>query len=565
MANSRQDQDEGSADSQSAAGFVVDEKLQVLEFLGRTAPYVEFSPGTATMQLRQVVHPLLQRAVLQTVEDCRKSQAPGHHRRVRFWRSGEASSVEVSAAATTHPKTGDPCIEVRLREVGKPRRRGNSSSLDGSSPKDPAPDDKQGRLEEELAALKREIQDAALSHEEERQSLVRRLDAAEAEREQTVDQLEQAYAELQANHEELQIAFSERESAELDARNQRDFVEAVLDAADALVLVTDRDGKILRFNRACQRATGLSLHEIEGHTFLGLVPAEQRADVAKDFATLISGRFPIRFESDWVRKDGSRLHVAWSSTALTNAAGEITHAIGVGIDITKRRQAQRALERSRHEIRELAARLLTAPEEERSRIARELHDDLVQDLAATSVELHVLARRPAAVQVGLSDDIRRVGARIQCLAESVRDLSHRLHPATLEQLGLISALRASATRVRTATAVAIRVESSNSIPRPPPDVELGLYRMVQEAVWNAAHHAKTDLITVTVSDEDGVLAAEVSDYGCGFDVHQVRQAGALGLLSMEERARLIGAKLTIDSQLGVGTTVRIETKGESST
>jgi PAS domain S-box-containing protein len=140
----------------------------------------------------------------------------------------------------------------------------------------------------------------------------------------------------------------QRRQAEEALRAERDFISVVLDTADALVVVLDREGRVVRFNRACEQTTRYSLDEVKGKRFwdLFLLP-EEVGPVKAVFEELRAGQFPNHFENYWVTKDGERRLIAWSNTALLSAGGVIEHIIGTGIDITERKQAEEELRKSR--------------------------------------------------------------------------------------------------------------------------------------------------------------------------------------------------------------------------
>lgn len=156
------------------------------------------------------------------------------------------------------------------------------------------------------------------------------------------------------------------------------------------------------------------------------------------------------------------------------------------IDRTETRRTQTALADSLADVRELADRLLTAYEDERRLIARNLHDGLVQQLVAHKVNLTVLARRPETAQAGLTEEVHRLEDEARQLAEDARKISHDIHPAALEHLGLMPSLRANGTEVRRTTGVDVLVKAEGAVPALPREVTLGLFRIAQEAVWNAA-------------------------------------------------------------------------------
>jgi signal transduction histidine kinase len=213
--------------------------------------------------------------------------------------------------------------------------------------------------------------------------------------------------------------------------------------------------------------------------------------------------------------------------------------------------------------------IITAQEEERKRIARELHDETGQALASVMVGLRNVeeASSAAEVQTRLAD-LRGVAS---ATLESVRRLALELRPSVLDDLGLVAALRRYATEytMRFKIPVTVQIVGLDDF-RLASEIETALYRIVQEALTNIAKYARATHVSVLLEHRDGQISAIVEDNGCGFDAEQVLRTGAaenrLGLYGMRERAELVGGALTVEAQTGCGTTVFVRVPvGESQT
>jgi signal transduction histidine kinase len=229
--------------------------------------------------------------------------------------------------------------------------------------------------------------------------------------------------------------------------------------------------------------------------------------------------------------------------------------LGLLFQRTARRQAeeqvrgsQAALRTSYERIRDLGGRLLDAQETERSRIARELHDDISQQVALLSIDLEMLrnSERPDAERL-----VGEAFNRAQDIARSVHDLSHRLHPAKLRLIGLVAALKGLQRELSTSD-VTIAFTHEQVPPGLPPDITLCLFRVVQEALQNALKYSKARKISVHLAGEPQKLVLTVADDGVGFDVDAAWGSG-LGLISMRERIETIDGLFTIRSSPGAGT------------
>jgi signal transduction histidine kinase len=220
--------------------------------------------------------------------------------------------------------------------------------------------------------------------------------------------------------------------------------------------------------------------------------------------------------------------------------------MGVSLDITERKQAEET-------ARELSGRLINAYEEERARLARELHDDVTQRLARLAIDAGRVERLIPASPLGQT--MREIREGLARLSEDVHALSYRLHPSVLEDLGLVEALKAECERFARQQSLPVEVklrEVPESVPR---DAALCLFRVAQEALRNAARHANARAVEVSARVHDGGLQVAVRDDGTGFDPALQRDRRTLGLTSMRERVHLLEGELDIESAPGQGTTV----------
>jgi signal transduction histidine kinase len=215
------------------------------------------------------------------------------------------------------------------------------------------------------------------------------------------------------------------------------------------------------------------------------------------------------------------------------------------------RRSQDSLRTSNERIRHLGSRMLKAQETERSRIARELHDDINQQLALLTMDLDQVGGRADPAEVKrLTAEAR---ARIQEIARSVRDLSHSLHPAKLRLIGLVAALQTLRLEL-SHSGIAIAFTHDNVPSTLSADVKLCLFRIVQEALQNAIKYSHAKEVAVHLAASPIGLTLSVVDDGVGFDV-EVMWANGLGLVSMKERLEAIGGFLEIRSGPGCGTRV----------
>jgi signal transduction histidine kinase len=288
------------------------------------------------------------------------------------------------------------------------------------------------------------------------------------------------------------------------------------------------------------------------------VPAARHASASFDARQLArwgipEGRLPagstvlFREPSLWRNYRGTVL--------VTLAVGATQSLLIVAVLVQRRHRAraQTAVEESYTRLRDLTGRLINAQEDERARIARNLHDDVGQRVASLSIALSS-ARRLAGAGA-LSAELTSLEQSAMSLSGELRDLSHDLHPGILEHVGLLEALRSRCDELAHDAGVACRLEVSDDWRDVSDAIALCLYRVAQEALRNIARHAGARTVLVALEQRRGTVSMRVMDDGCGFAARE-RNPG-LGLLSLNERVSLLGGDFTVESSQGVGTTLAV--------
>ncbi|HMF93466.1 MAG TPA: ATP-binding protein [Vicinamibacterales bacterium] len=237
---------------------------------------------------------------------------------------------------------------------------------------------------------------------------------------------------------------------------------------------------------------------------------------------------------------------------------------GLLVQRRRRRRAEQILtgkeadlRTSYERIRDLAGRLINAQESERTRIARELHDDACQEVATVALRLHSVLDNRETVDPAARSALSSVHTRLAGIAESLRLLSHHLHPSVLQHIGLVAALEAHCAEAERHYDVQVRFIVEGDVEPVAPTVALSLFRIAQEALQNAARHGRARHATVALVRCNDDITLSVADDGVGFDVADARRNRGLGLVSMEERARLVKGHFTVHSQPQQGTTIAI--------
>ncbi len=323
------------------------------------------------------------------------------------------------------------------------------------------------------------------------------------------------------------------------------------DALPVGVWMTDLDGRCIYVNRTWTEWTGRPMELELGEGWVDRVHARDRARVLCAFREALAARRGFASEFRLQQRDGTYRWVVNHGRPRCDEKGEVLGYVGGCVDLTERLEAQARL-------RELSGRLINAQEEERRRIARELHDDLQQRLALLAIELEGAALgRPLSGHEDWATQARRFWTRTNEISSEVHRISHRLLPLKLETLGLLTTVESYCREV---TQQGVRVTFTHcDVPTSvPDDVALTVFRVVQESLRNVVKHSGASETRVQLSGRNGGLHLVIADSGCGFDPKLAAAGGGLGLFSMRERLGLVGGEITIESAVGSGT--RIDAK-----
>jgi signal transduction histidine kinase len=237
---------------------------------------------------------------------------------------------------------------------------------------------------------------------------------------------------------------------------------------------------------------------------------------------------------------------------LVLSLASILYLLRLGEEAQRRYQG---LAQSRSQLEALSAQLVDAQETERRSISRELHDEVGQSLGALLVEVGRLAASVASGNVKIKDHLDKIRSVAETTVQTVRNIALLLRPSMLDDLGLIAALEWQGREVSRRSEMEVEIQSGDGSEKIPDEYSICIYRLVQEALNNAARHSLAKNARVTVEQAANKLLVSVFDDGRGFDPRRVR---GLGILGMEERVRRLGGILTIDSKPGSGTTLKAE-------
>jgi two-component system, chemotaxis family, CheB/CheR fusion protein len=353
----------------------------------------------------------------------------------------------------------------------------------------------------------------------------------------------------------------------------RDFARSVAESVPVPIVVLNEDCSIRSVNTAFRQLTDMQAKELEGRSLPelfsllwglngfkekleNLLEAPSSATFEFQHQSTTAQQKTLLIKGQALSTDGSRILLLMIEDITVRHEAELlvskqTKALEGEIEIAARR-----LDRTQGELRGLTGHLFKVQEEERQKVARELHDDVSQRLSLlemllSEVDIENCNREDAG-------RISKAQQQLQSLNTDVRQISHHLHPAILTDLGLSEALRALVGEFGEREKMPATYTSQNLPESMPPDAATAIYRIAQEALRNVAKHAGKTHVKVALSGRDSKLQLRVMDFGVGFDLEEDTSAHGLGLISMLERARLAGGTLSVQSELGQGTTVAVD-------
>jgi PAS domain S-box-containing protein len=383
---------------------------------------------------------------------------------------------------------------------------------------------------------------------------------------------------------------------EIGARKQSErtgnLLAAIVDSSDDAIISKDLDGIITTWNNAAERLFGYTAAEAIGQSIKLIIPPERLSEEADIIARIRRGERVDHFETVRMRKDGTRFDISVTISPVKDNSGRIVGASKVGRDITERKKTQNALRESeersralsanlsseiRERTRELEARnadvvrqsellrqlswqLLRAEHEQRRHIARELHDSAGQTLVVLAMKLSAIVRAAEKKSPELAGAAREAEEAVQQLTQEIRTTSYLLHPPLLDEAGLPAALPWYVRGLAERSGLEISLDISEDFGRLPQDLEMVLFRLVQECLTNIHRHSGSAQADIRVVRDAECVLVEVQDYGSGIPLEKLAeiQSGGygVGIRGMRERLRQFQGELTIDSGPS-GTTVRV--------
>lgn len=347
-------------------------------------------------------------------------------------------------------------------------------------------------------------------------------------------------------------AITERKRAEETLRESEEKFRSVFRDAGVGMVIVSPEGWFLAANGAFCDDLGYTEEELLGKSVESITLADDWPALSKRLSEVLAGRARLqRFEKRCLHKSGRIVFTESTASLIRSHDGKPRYFVGEVLNVTNRREAEETLSN-------INRKLIEAQEQERTRIGRELHDDITQRLALLAVELAQLQDNPSEVQ-SRAEKLRKETSEI---SDDVQALSHELHSSKLEYLGVVAGIRSWCKEFGERQKMKIEFTSDVAAALP---FEIGvcLFRVLQEALHNAAKHSEVKHVEVRLLEQSNRVHLIVSDSGKGFDVESAIQGKGLGLTSMRERVRLVNGTIAIESKPMGGTTIEVRVPLES--
>lgn len=340
----------------------------------------------------------------------------------------------------------------------------------------------------------------------------------------------------------------EHEGAAQVVRESEERFRLVANTAPVMIWMAGTDRLCTYVNQPWLEFTGQPLEAQLGNGWTEVVHNDDLKRCLETYSQAFDQRQSFAMEYRIRRRDGEYRWILDTGVPRFNPQGSFAGYIGSCLDITDRKLAEEALA-------SVGRRLIEAHEEERTRISRELHDDIGQRIALLAVQLEHYDHQLPGSAVDMHEYLQYARQNIADLGEDIQAISHRLHSSKLEYLGLVNAAKSFCRELSQQRNVRIEFKESDIPAAIPEEISLCLFRVLQEALQNAVKHSAGQNFTVEVCGTEEGISLSVSDSGIGFDWQHAMNSQGLGLISMRERLRLVNGELSIQSAPGTGTIV----------
>jgi two-component system CheB/CheR fusion protein len=547
----------------------------------RAAPFLQFAGGEPSTNLLRVVHPAVRVELRAALFRAQQTGEQANAYNVALELAGEKRLVDIAVSPAAELATDFLLVTFDLHEPGA------APQVVARAEDEPVV----RHLERELEQTKRHLRDVVEQHEastEELKASNEELQAMNEELRSATEELETSREELQSINEELTTVNQELKTKVDELGHANSDLHNLMGATAIATVFLDRDLHIMRFTPPALELFSLIPTDV-GRPLADLQHRLRYPELLADAARVLQSLVPVERE---VSESNGRFFLARLLPYRTTE-DRIAGVVLTFVDVTERQVAQETVKKAQQDLelrvlqrtaeldranralreeasanekaqrarRDLQRRLVTAQEEERSRISRELHDEVGQRLSALLLSLRALER--AGPDEQLPKKLHELRSSVEEMGRDIHQLAYELRPIALDELGLARAVIGylDAWTHRSGIEVDVVTAGIDDV-RLPTATETTAYRIVQEAMNNVYKHAAAKRVSVSIERRGSHLVCIVEDDGIGFDVSALDAGTAepprIGVAGMRERANNVGGELTLESQPGAGTTLRVK-------
>ena len=345
---------------------------------------------------------------------------------------------------------------------------------------------------------------------------------------------------------------TEQKISEQKIISEKELSNSIINSLPGVFYLFDEKGKFLRWNKNFETVSGYNAGEISGMHPLDFFDDDEKGVLAERIGKVFETGM-AEVEARFFTK--SREKISYYFNGWAAEFENKTCLIGMGIDITERKRTEEALNQSYEEIRQLASHLQEIREEERAGMAREIHDELGQQITGLKMDVSWLSKKIITEDYAIKEKIKDILALLDNTVKTVRKIATELRPSILDDLGLREAMEWQSQEFQKRSGVEIAFSSSLPVINATGNIAIGLFRIYQESLTNVARHAGASVVITTLEEKDNQLILSITDNGKGFDINTSSSKKTLGLLGMKERTLMMGGEYEITSATGKGTRV----------
>jgi PAS domain S-box-containing protein len=347
----------------------------------------------------------------------------------------------------------------------------------------------------------------------------------------------------------------EKARVELEVNKEKELSLSIINSLPGIFFLCDNRGGFLKWNRNFERISGYRHAELQKMNIEYFITGPEKDSILK-FMQQSMATGHGQTEASFLTRSGKKIPYFFTSTAATFEDNDCL--ICVGLDISASKEGEAELKQINAQLRSLSARIQHVREEERTHIAHEIHDELGQHLTILKMDVNWIGRRTGEVSdPEVKEKLSEMNELLDVAIGTVRKVATELRPMILDDMGLIAALEWQGREFEKRFSIPVRLNIDQPDIKLTPDMNTGLFRLVQESLTNIARHAEATLVTCSIDCVEDRLELVVEDDGKGFHMNEISPDKSFGLLGMKERVLALGGELTIQSETGKGTRIGI--------